>query len=548
MYKVLLVDDEVDVREGLLQEMDWEACGFIVSGTAENGQEALELAENVEPDVVITDISMPFMTGLELAERLRERNPLLKLVILTGYDEFDYARQAVRLNVDEYLLKPFSADTLQELLLRIRRTIEEEMSRREDIRRLQEHYRTSLPMLGESFLASLLTRKLPKAAILEKARSYGLQLSGSAYVVAVAALHPPEEEPSPGPGQSLRASGDVDLMLHAMLNIAREMWEAQQLGSVFIHQGNLVLMAAGEGDAAWHCRLHDTLENVLRSIDHFLKLPVTIGVGSVAADASHLKNSFTDALLALDYRLLLGSGKVIDIRDVENRDCEKLRLDELKEQALIRSLKVGTAEELHGAVNAIFAELHESSYAYSDMQVYLLEVVTAVLRTAKDAGVQLDGLFGAGFQLHTEMFKYAGIHEMQAGFTDLCSRIMRHIASHRQFAYKELVEKAIRYTKENYMDPALSIQKVCAHLHISAGYFSGVFKKEVRVTYGQYLMGIRMEAAKDQLRSTELKAFEIAERVGFADPNYFSFCFKKGVGVSPKEYRSRSASEESVRP
>jgi len=546
MYKVLLVDDEVDVREGLLLEMNWGACGFIVSGTAENGKEALELAEQLEPDVVITDISMPFMNGLELAERLKKLNPLIKLVILTGYDEFDYARQAVRLDVDEYLLKPFSADTLREILSRIKSIMEEEMAQREDIRRLQEHYRTSLPMLGESFLASLLTRKLPKATIADKARSYGLQLSGNAYVVAVVALHPPEEEHSPGPGHSLRSSGDVDLMLHAMLNIAKEMWDVQKIGSVFIHQGNLILLAVGEGDEQWSNRLQETLDNVLRSIEHYLKLPITIGVGSVGTDAADLKHSFTDALLALDYRLVLGSGKVINIRDVESRDGYKLRLDELKEQALIRSLKVGTAEELNEAVHLIFAELHDDSYAYSDIQVYMLEVVTAVLRTAKDAGVQLEALFGAGFQLHTEMFKFAGIHEMQAGLYDICTKIMRHIASHRQYAYKELVEKAIRYTKENYKDPVLSIQKVCAHLHISAGYFSGVFKKEVRSTYGQYLMGIRMEAAKELLRSTELKAFEIAEMVGFADPNYFSFCFKKGVGVSPKEYRSRSTSEESL--
>ncbi|MFD0714553.1 response regulator [Paenibacillus sp. GCM10027626] len=548
MYKVLLVDDEADVRDGLLQEMDWTACGFVVSGTAENGKDALELAESLDPDIVITDINMPFMNGLELTEQLKKLNPLLKLIILTGYDEFDYARQAVRLNVDEYLLKPFSIETLKELLIRIRNIIEEEMMQREDIRRLQEHYRTSLPMLGESFLASLLTRKLPKAVILDKTKRYGLRLSGEAYVVAVAALHPAEEESSGASGQSLRASGDVDLMLHAMLNIAQEIWEAQQFGNVFVHQDTLVLIAGGDGDDSWYTRLQDTLQNVLRSIEHYLKLSVTIGMGSVATEATHLKNSFTDALLALDYRLVYGSGKIINISDVENRDGEKLGLDELKEQALIRSLRVGTTEELYNAVHAIFAELYDSSCAYSDMQVYLLEVVTTVLRTAKDAGVQLDTLFGTGFQLQTEIFKFAGLQEMQAGFYEICSRIMSHIATRRQFTYKELVNKAIRFTKENYMDPALSIQKVCAYLHISANYFSGVFKKEVRSTYGQYLMGIRMEAAKELLRSTELKAYEIAEKVGFTEPNYFSFCFKKGAGVSPKEYRSRSVSGESVQP
>jgi len=293
-------------------------------------------------------------------------------------------------------------------------------------------------------------------------------------------------------------------------------------------------------------RLHYTLDSVLRSISHYLRLSATIGVGAIVHDPTQLKKAFQDALLALDYRLVHGSGKVIDIRDVEVRYYDTLRLDELKEQALIRSLKVGTPDELQQAVEAMFAELRGMAYAYSDLQVYLLEIATAVLRTAKDAGVQLDELFGAGYQLHNEMFKFADIEELQAGLVEICMRISRYIATHRQVTYKELVEKAIRYTKEHYSDPSLSIQKLCAYLHISAGYFSGLFKKEIRVTYGQYLMGIRMEAAKDMLRSTELKAFEIAKKVGFTDPNYFSLCFKKSASISPKDYRSRIHSQQTA--
>lgn len=133
MYRVLLVDDEEDVREGLVVEVDWEALDLRIVGLAENGREALEMAERVEPDIVVTDISMPFMNGLELAQRLRKRNPLVKVVILTGYDEFDYARQAISLSVDEYLLKPFSAGHLTELLTRLRAQMASEVAEREDV-------------------------------------------------------------------------------------------------------------------------------------------------------------------------------------------------------------------------------------------------------------------------------------------------------------------------------------------------------------------------------------------------------------------------------
>ncbi|MFX3635887.1 MAG: response regulator [Candidatus Pristimantibacillus sp.] len=551
MYKVLLVDDEADVREGLVQEIDWEACGFTIVGTAENGQEAVEMADRLDIDVVITDISMPFMDGLQLSEWLRAHYPLVKIVILTGYDEFDYARQAIRLSVDEYLLKPFSSDSFTELLLKIKHAIEAEVAEREDVRHLKEHYRTSLPLLRETFLASLLTRKLSKTKIEEKTMNYDLHLTGKQYAVAVIALHPADEASSSEESQhSLKHSGDLDLMLHAMLNIAKELWEPHYFGSAFIYQDSIALLAVNEEstEEAWLNKMQETLENMLKSIVHYLKLPVTIGVGSVVTDLANVKYSFTDALLALDYRLVLGSDKVIFIHDVEERGYEKLRFDELKEQALTRSLKVGTIEELNEAIEAIFHELSETTYAYNDIQMYLLEVVTAVLRTAKDADVDLDQLFGGGFQLHGEIFKFSGLLEAQRWFRDLCLRIMKQIASTRQHTYKDIVEKAVHYTKDHYSDPEISIQRLCSYLHISTGYFSGVFKKEVKMTFVQYLMHIRMEAAKELLRSTELKAFEIAERVGFADPNYFSFCFKKQVGISPRDYRSRSLTASTEEP
>jgi two-component system response regulator YesN len=545
LYKVLLVDDEADVREGLVQEIDWASSGFIIAGTAENGKEAMELAERLEPDVVITDISMPFKDGLQLAEWLRYNQPLAKVVILTGYDEFDYARQAIRLSVDEYLLKPFSAGSFTELLDKIRRKIEAEVAEREDVRLLKEHYRTSLPLLRETFLASLLTRKLPRTIIEEKIMNYGAELAGSRYRVAVLALHAPGEEGGEGAEQSLRYSGDLDLMLHAMLNIAREIWEYDNYGNAFIYQDSIVLLAldTNREPQQWQANMLHALDNMLKSITHYLKLPVTIGVGSVVTDLAELKDSFGDALLALDYRLVLGSGRVIVIDDVEKPRSKQLRFDELKEQALIRSLKLGTLEELEEAVTMIFAELHHSLHAYYDIQVYLLEVVTAVLRTAKDADVDLDELFGAGAQLHAEIFKLSGLPEAERWLLELCQRIMKHISSRRQHSYKELVEKAVQYTKEHFSDPDISIQRLCAHLHISTGYFSGVFKKEVKMTFVQFLLHLRMETAKELLRTSELKAFEIAERVGYADPNYFSFSFKKQVGISPKEYRSRHDAE-----
>ncbi|MCG7377712.1 response regulator [Paenibacillus sp. ACRSA] len=537
MYRVLLVDDEEDVREGLVVEVDWEALDLRIVGLAENGREALEMAERVEPDIVITDISMPFMDGLELARRLRERNPLVKVVILTGYDEFDYARQAVSISVDEYLLKPFSAGHLMELLTRLRAQMAAEVAERENVQHLREHYFTSLPLLQADLLATLLHRQKSPAYIHGKAKQCGLNFDGQRYGVSVLTLHMDGDRR--GAAKSWGESSDAELKQFAALNIAEEIWTEHEAGHAFKHQDTVVLLYVDRwGGVDGEKRQQMALQNVLRSINHYLRIPATVGSGALVSTVTEMKHAYEDALLALDYRLVPGTDSLIYIADVERQAAGKLRFDELKQQTLTRCLKAGTEAELIEALEIIFREI-TVEHGRSDIQLYLIEVLTAVWKAAQASGEAMEDIFGAGFQLYADMFRLPGLTEAQGRVKEVCMLVQKRIASGRQHVYKDIVEQALAYTKEHYADPELSIQKVCGHLHISSGYFCGIFKKEVQLTFLQYVMQIRMEAAKELLRSSELKAFQIAERVGFAEPNYFSFCFKKHTGISPKEYRKQ---------
>ncbi|KZE82497.1 two-component system response regulator [Paenibacillus elgii] len=543
MYKLMLVEDEEDVREGILREIDWARHGFEVIETAENGQEAAELFERQVPDVVVTDIRMPFMDGLQLAAWIRQRYEATKIVILTGFDEFEYAQKAVKLHIDEYVLKPYSAQELIDVLAKIKRRIDEEAEEKENVQTLQEHYRRSLPVLREVFLASLVARKLPRREIVEKCRSYDLELAADAYVVSVISMDTGDSEQTDGAAEaSLKGSKDTELKRFAVLNIAEEIVEKHRLGRVFLHNDYLVLLTVAgqgtEGEASALKKTLTALEDIRQSIEKYLKFTVTIGVGTVCGELTDVSYSYKDAVLALDYRGILGSNRIICIDDVETRFVEKLRFDELKEHALIRCLKVGTPQEIQETVDGLFHGIGETQVSFKDYQIYLMEMLTAILKAAKDGNVDLDAVLGTDFVPFAELHKFASLQEAKSRILGLCTAIMNSIASQRQYTYKSLVEQAIDYTKSHYHETDISIQKVCSHLHISAGYFSSIFKKEAKMTFVSYLMHIRMEAAKELLRTTDLKAFEIAERVGYAEPNYFSFSFRKHVGVSPKEYRS----------
>lgn len=551
MYKLILADDEEDVREGLLQLIDWESVGFAVADTAENGKEAAEMVEKHVPDVVVTDIQMPFMNGLQLAEWIRGHYPATKIIILTGYEEFEYAQKAIRLGIDEYVLKPFSAAELADILRKVKKQIDAELAEKENVQLLIEHYRKNLPVLQSLFLSSLVSRRLRETEIQEKSQHYGLDLNGSEYMVSVLRIDAaPGRKEAAGNGGgdetrmasgsiSLKDTNDTQLRLFAVYNIADEIVKGHPADKAFIHHDEVVLLSIRrhEGSEDLAARTLQLLEEIRFSVERFLKLTVTIGAGRAAARLNDAVTSYEEALKALDYRVILGGNKVIWIEDVESREYVPLAVDELKEKELVRCLKVGSDQELERLLEDMFGVLADNKVSYQDFQVYLLEMLTAVIKVAKDSHADLDKLFGEGPGFLGTFAKFAHADEAKAWFLDICMKLKHSIASDRQSSYNKLVEEAKEYILANYGDHDLSIAKICRHLHISAGYFSNIFKKETKTTFVSYLLGVRMEAAQRLLAATDLKAFEIAERVGFSDPNYFSFCFRKKFGISPKEYR-----------
>ncbi|QSF43134.1 response regulator [Paenibacillus tianjinensis] len=544
MYKLILAEDEEDVREGIIAQIDWAKYGFEVVDSAENGREATEAIDRLLPDVVVTDIQMPFMNGLQLAEWIRSRHPNTKIIILTGYDEFEYAQKAIKLQIDEYILKPFSSQELIDVLLKVKATIEAEIADKENVYVLSEHYRKSLPVLREQFLSSLVSRRLPLQEITDKSAEYGINLDGKQFQASVISIDyiraGQSREAAAGRPVSLRDTGDHNLQLFAILNIAEEICQKHGTGRVFIHRDEVVLLSVSKEPDETEITGHTfaILEEIRQNVQHFLKLTVTAGAGTVCQSASMLFNSFSDAMQALDYRLILGNNRVIWIEDVESRSNQMLVFDELTRQSLIRTIKLGTVQELKEVMDELFGGLDTAHVSTQDYQIFLLEIITSILRVAKESGSETANFIVPNMATLTDMNKFNNMGEAKQWIINVCTGLMDSIASGRQSSYKQLIDQAKEYIRSHYEESDISIGRVCQHLHISTGYFSSIFKKEMKMTFVSYLLQIRLEAAKELLRSTELKAFEIAEKIGFADPNYFSFCFRKKYGQSPKEYKN----------
>ena len=186
LYRVLLVDDEQDIREGISRKMDWLGLGFSLVGEAANGQDALELAETLRPDVILTDIKMPFMDGLELCRILTDRLPAARFVVFSGFDDFEYAKQAIQMNVVEYILKPINADELSDVLRRLKEQLDRERAERRNVERLRSRYTENLPILRELFYANLLDGRIEPGTERERAARLDIELQGEEWAVGLA--------------------------------------------------------------------------------------------------------------------------------------------------------------------------------------------------------------------------------------------------------------------------------------------------------------------------------------------------------------------------
>ncbi|SHF40706.1 two-component system, response regulator YesN [Caldanaerobius fijiensis DSM 17918] len=537
MYKLLLVDDEEEVRKGIIKKIEWEKYGFDMVAEAENGWDALDVAEKMEPDVVITDIKMPFMDGIKLAENLREKYPTIKVIILTGYDEFEYAQKAIKLNVVDYVLKPISSRELIDVLVKVKSQIDEEIAQRQDIQVLREHYRKSLPILREKFLASLVMGRLNKGEIAEKARAYGINLDGKRFVVSIVSVDNSDELP---PDMGFILPQDSELLSFAVLNICEEIVEKYQLGIAFLNNEQVVIITVSDESDEYTVikKTISTLEEIRSNIEKFLKFTVTVGVGVVCGDIGDISNSYKQAVSALDYRLILGNNRVIWIEDIEPQREEKIIFDEEKERMLTSCIKVGTPEDIEEVVDRLFEGVDWAKVSINDYKVYLIEILTTILKTTKGLNINTEEIFGANLDIFTEVYKFNNIQAVKGWLKGICIKIMNSILNDRQDTYKLIVEKAKEYARSHYGESDITIDRVCRLLHISPTYFSFIFKKETKTTYMNYLLKIRMEAAKELLRTTNMKVFEVAEKVGYTEPNYFSYSFKKYVGISPTEYRN----------
>lgn len=526
-YRLMLVDDEEELRQGIIRRVDWEAIGFTVVGEAENGQMGVELAANVHPDVVVTDIKMPFMDGLEMTRRILENASDTRFIVLSGFDDFEYAQTAITLGAIEYILKPISAEELIAVLQRLHIKMDAALEEKHNIERLREHYIRSLPLLRDQFLTALLQRRTEPAQLREQGVQYGVNLDAPYF--AVARIHCDR-----GQASDSVLMPQPELIPVSLLEQATESLRDRCDCEIFLYDEDVAVVARLQTPAL-RALLMDTLDNLCKSTRRFLQLHTTVGIGSVVDSCGDIFASARGAQRALEYRGTLGMGRAILIDDIEPNSAWETVYDENEQQQLIAAIKLGTQDDVEERLLSLASRCAEQKVSQGTICFYTMQIVTELTKLIQVYHLASDTAQGNDYV--SLMRADIAPELLWRGLISYCQNVNRLIYNGRSDSVKSLAERSRQYIDSHYTQCDLSVERLCEQFFVSQSYFSTVFKRENGESFTNYLTNLRMEKAAELLEKTTDKTYVVAGQVGFAESNYFSYVFKKHFGMSPSKYR-----------
>lgn len=532
-YKVMLVDDEDEIRLGIIKKINWEKFGFKVVGDAENGRDALEKAEKLQPDIVLTDIKMPFMDGLELGEHLGKNMPSTKIVIFSGADDFEYAHKAIKLNVVEYILKPINSIELVEVLKKLKERLDKEYEEKRNLETLYNHYIESLPVLREQFLVSSIEGKITKELWETKINKLGIDLKGNYYAAAI--LHGEESRKEPGEEEVIGPSEGHLIPISIKRLVDESLWNYCSFVT-FIYSDSVIILGTFKEKA----KIIDFIQGineVCTIYEKIMGIGLSAGVGRCYEEPQDLKFSYRTAANALDYKLIMGCGKAIYIEDVEPEVRGQLQFDEQQEILMLNAIKVSSEENIKKVFKELIGKFENLVLPFNQYRIYLMEITTSLLKLVQGYNLNMDEIFGENFNCYSYLENFNTLEEIENWFITIALRINELIRKQRINTSKLLVEKAKEFVRKNYFEFDMSVEKLCSYLHVSPAYFSTIFKKETEMNFVNYLTAVRLEEAINLLNTTDDKTYVISTKVGYAEPNYFSYVFKRKFGVSPSRYR-----------
>lgn len=536
--KVFLVEDEMVIRRGIKNSIDWEKEGYIFCGEASDGELAYPMIIKEKPDILITDIRMQFMDGLELCKLVKKELPNIKILILSGYDEFDYAKEAIRLGVTEYLLKPISSGKLLEALNGVSESIRREKEDKDLVRKYMEEMRENTEHEKQKFFEQMIAGNLSMADALETGKKYEMNLSAGMYNLLLFRFTLGEENRKSG-----ELLGEAEYAIEKLTERLEYVFEFQR----GVEGWAFLLMADNEE------QMSERVKELSKDLEEIMKNYSTIayfgGIGQPVARLRELEESFREAERALAARFTMELNRIISVEDIRMAqnvdtldDIEITSFGEIEKTRtmLEKFLNNGAEDEIDEFVDVYINELPEENLKSVLMRQYIIMDAYIVMMSFCEKIEGIEGEMQAqSEELKNSMKTIQTLEEIKNYIRMLLKKIIgvRDTISGRR--YSDIIEIAKDQIRKTYMSDEISLNTIAAEVGMSPSYFSSIFSKEMGKTFVEYLTEIRMDRAKELLMCSSMKTSEIGYEVGYKDPHYFSYIFKKTQNCTPKEFRAR---------
>ncbi|WP_246277410.1 response regulator transcription factor [Neobacillus endophyticus] len=526
MMKVIIVDDEIQIRKGLRLKVDWEEEGYQIADEASNGQEALELLQTMDIDVVITDMRMPIMDGIELAKRCHQSFPNVKVIVLSGYSDFEYVRGSLKEGVKDYLLKPVAPDELIEVLRKIRIEVEEEKRNQMEIGRMRRLVHTQLQEVQEQYLLYLVKEEwLDLKAVAERLRQLRLEeIANENVEIQFVTVE-------------IRESNEDS-------NRVKDLWQPFQILSKEIakdHGGTYSFYDPSYSNMIHFLHLLDEekrnrtsslVNKIQQNVKTFLDLETVIGIGNVVKAIPEFKTGYISSLLAWSQSQLGPQSQIIDGTKAKE---EIMEVSPGFERGLTNAIENVNFEAFKENIHAVLGGSENLSIlSFSFAANIVLFLLTSL---AQKYDLETKDIQKMMWNCQQSIGKLNSQSKVLEQLVQLAQLIIEKVRMAR-FSNGKLIVDSVRNYLDKHYGNEISLTFLSELFHINSAYLSETFKQQIGQNLSDYLVNIRMEKARNFLKDKQLKIIDVSNLVGFANSGYFSTVFKKHFGKTPVEYRN----------
>ena len=528
LFNLIIVEDEDITRLGLRDCVSWEDYDINVVFEASDGLEALQFIEQNHVDIVLTDVKMPLMDGIELVERIRENNKNIKVIFISGHWDMQYLKSAFHLEAIDYILKPIIPKELHNMLTKVTQLCIQEQQQEELFNEMKDKLEQSMPVLRERFFSELINeRYYSKEEVIERSSFLEIILNPNDYYCVMTLVYNPEFIDE-------KSAKNITLRLIPIREILEE--ELKKFNAYCINENNNELCIIIQFDSpVEHEQMIDLAKRLKSTVNHSVSEFITIGIGKVLQGIENIGESYRQSLHAAEQSVFLGNNNVIHIADVE-KVSRKVGYYSTKDITdIINYVRTGKSEEIKKSVSALFRRLKQNPKIHiSYVRNICLElIVTINLQLMEYKVIREDENQEYTWE---ELFTILNIDEIQEWITNQMVQACEKILSVQTNTSNNIVYMIKKAVEENFCEN-ISIQNLADELFLTPNHLYMLFKKETGETFNQYLTRYRMEKAKEYLSEPKYKLYQITEMVGYSDSDYFTKLFKKHTNYTPSRYR-----------